>query len=110
MSVSAFFVRRIGSGQFSPRASSSLSNVIVVSGNDGGVDYNDQLLGEGRLRRETVEGFPLFVGGEARAFRRAPPPATAALCAALRLACAAPSAGPRWRKSDRNRRRRFSTR
>src|SRR5687768_8313133 len=25
------------------------------------------LLGEKRLRRETVEGFPLFVGGEARA-------------------------------------------
>src|SRR5207253_5650150 len=24
-------------------------------------------VGEGRLRRETVEGFPLFVGGEARA-------------------------------------------
>jgi len=24
-------------------------------------------MGEGRLRRETVEGFPLFVGGEARA-------------------------------------------
>src|SRR5688572_1043452 len=28
-------------------------------------------LGEGRLRRETVKGFPLFVSAEARAFRRA---------------------------------------
>src|SRR5204863_2484162 len=27
----------------------------------------------GRLRRETVEGFPPFVSAEARAFRRAPP-------------------------------------
>src|SRR5215210_5426900 len=27
------------------------------------------MLGEGRLRRETVKGFPLFVSGEARAFR-----------------------------------------
>ena len=38
----------------------------------GGVDRPGQLaasVGEGRLRRETVEGFPLFVSGEARAER-----------------------------------------
>jgi hypothetical protein len=30
-------------------------------------ERHPRLLGEGRLRRETVEGFPLFMGAEARA-------------------------------------------
>src|SRR5918999_1014173 len=48
--------------------------------------YGPQL-GEGRLRRETVEGFPLFVSAEARAFRRAArPPALG--CGAMPVSAA----------------------
>src|SRR5688500_19451357 len=67
-------------------AARSVSDLQVRHAQRKGGYGGKPFLGEGRLRRETVEGFPLFVehrapsrrravrrGGEARASRRAPP-------------------------------------